>query len=165
MIGYHHWESPIVLQNIKKKFLFFLLWHRWSPVGFCVFPLQFRVLLLGLGVWKLNTDDLNDVLCTMRDQQLSDFKGFRRCYAQWSTSDYRLWLVEEGMLRSAFSKIWLEQQVFVKGRDIMIKHVLQAIPSYGMRIFLLSTMFFDIIEKIINTYWWGHGDSTIRGID
>lgn len=96
----------------------------------------------------------------------NNLRGVRRCYAQWSTSDYPLWLVEEGMLRSAFSKIWLEQQVFVKGRyndkNMYCKqyHLMELEFSYFLPCSLMPTK-----RLLTRTYWWGHGGSTIRGID
>jgi hypothetical protein len=50
------------------------------------------------------------------------------------------------------------------GQEIMIKFVLQAISSYVMSIFQLPSTLINSIEKIINSFWWGHGRSTHRGI-
>jgi len=46
----------------------------------------------------------------------------------------------------------------------MIKLVLQVIPFYVMRIFLLPTLLINTIEKIMNLFWWGHKGSKNRGI-
>ncbi|XP_039684970.1 uncharacterized protein [Medicago truncatula] len=50
------------------------------------------------------------------------------------------------------------------GREVMIKSVLQAIPSYAMSIFQLPTTLLDSIEKMMNSFWWGNGKTTQRGI-
>lgn len=46
----------------------------------------------------------------------------------------------------------------------MIKSVLQAIPSYVMSIFQLPTTLINSIEKMMNSFWWGHGCTAQRGI-
>jgi hypothetical protein len=46
----------------------------------------------------------------------------------------------------------------------MIKSVLQAIPSYVMSIFLLPASIINAIETMMNSFWWGCGGSTNRGI-
>ena len=48
------------------------------------------------------------------------------------------------------------------GREVMIKSVLQSIPSYIMSIFLLPKKLVDAIEKMINAFWWGHGGNMRR---
>ena len=50
------------------------------------------------------------------------------------------------------------------GREVMIKSVLQAIPSYVISIFHLPSTLVDSIEKMMNTFWWCHGRTTQRGI-
>jgi len=39
------------------------------------------------------------------------------------------------------------------GREVMIKSVLQFIPSYIMSVFLLPNKLVDAIEKMINAFW------------
>jgi hypothetical protein len=46
----------------------------------------------------------------------------------------------------------------------MIKSVLQSIPTYVMSIFQLPSKLIDSIEKMMNSFWWGHGKTTQRGI-
>lgn len=45
------------------------------------------------------------------------------------------------------------------GREILIKAVLQAIPTYVMSCFLLPTSLILDLEKMVKQYWWGGGDS------
>ena len=47
----------------------------------------------------------------------------------------------------------------------MIKSVLQAIPSYVMSIFELPATLISTIEKMMNSFWWGHGRTNQRGIN
>ena len=49
-------------------------------------------------------------------------------------------------------------------REVMIKSVLQFIPSYIMGVFLLPNKIVDAIEKMINAFWWGHGGNMRRGL-
>ncbi|XP_058766718.1 uncharacterized mitochondrial protein AtMg00310-like [Vicia villosa] len=48
-------------------------------------------------------------------------------------------------------------------KEIMIKSVLQAIPSYGMSVFILPDTLVEDIEKMLNAFWWG-GASNNKGI-
>ena len=48
--------------------------------------------------------------------------------------------------------------------EVMIKSVLQAIPSYVMSIFQLPTTLLDSIEKMMNSFWWGLGKTSQSGI-
>lgn len=50
------------------------------------------------------------------------------------------------------------------GHEVMIKSVLQAIPSYVMSIFLLPSLLLTTIERMMNSFWWGHGGASNRAI-
>lgn len=43
-----------------------------------------------------------------------------------------------------------------EGREILIKSVLKSILEYIMIIFLLPSSLSHEIEKMINSFWWGH---------
>ena len=57
---------------------------------------------------------------------------------------------------------WSSKCLSKVGREVMIKSVLQSIPSYIMSIFLLPKKLVDAIEKMINAFWWGHGGNMRR---
>lgn len=59
---------------------------------------------------------------------------------------------------------WSSKCLLKVGREIMIKYVLQSIPSYVMSVFLLPTTLVYEIEKMINGFWWRHVGSSRRGI-
>lgn len=59
---------------------------------------------------------------------------------------------------------WSGKCLSKAGREVMIKSVLQAIPSYVMSIFQLPTTLLDSIEKMMSSFWWGNGKTTQRGI-
>ncbi|MCH81376.1 ribonuclease H protein [Trifolium medium] len=46
----------------------------------------------------------------------------------------------------------------------MIKSILQAIPTYVMSIFLLPNTLIDEIEKMLNSFWWGHSGNNACGL-
>lgn len=49
------------------------------------------------------------------------------------------------------------------GREVMIKSVLQAIPSYILGVFRMSKHICDDINNMMSHFWWG-GDKTVRKI-
>lgn len=57
---------------------------------------------------------------------------------------------------------WNEKNLSMAGREILIKSVLQAIPTYVMSCFKLPQSILDEAEKIIRRFWWG--SKTSRGI-
>ncbi|MCH80906.1 replication protein A 70 kDa dna-binding subunit, partial [Trifolium medium] len=59
---------------------------------------------------------------------------------------------------------WSSKCLSKAGREVMIKSVLQSIPSYVMSIFLIPSSLIDAIEKMMNSFWWGHGGSNSKGI-
>ncbi|CAJ2655005.1 unnamed protein product [Trifolium pratense] len=59
---------------------------------------------------------------------------------------------------------WSSKCLSKAGREVLIKSVLQAIPSYVMSIFLILGSLIDAIEKMMNSFWWGHGGSNNKGI-
>ncbi|MCI12579.1 RNA-directed DNA polymerase (Reverse transcriptase), partial [Trifolium medium] len=47
------------------------------------------------------------------------------------------------------------------GKEVMIKSVLQAIPSYVMSIYIIPDAMVNDIEKMLNSFWWGGGPNNI----
>ncbi|GAU23029.1 hypothetical protein TSUD_336770 [Trifolium subterraneum] len=58
---------------------------------------------------------------------------------------------------------WRGRALSKAGKEIMIKSVLQAIPSYVMSIYLLPESTIKDIERMLNSYWWGGGGNN-KGI-
>ena len=59
---------------------------------------------------------------------------------------------------------WSSKCLSKVGREVMLKSVLQATPSYVMSIFQLPASLITTIERMMNSFWWGHGGSINRGI-
>jgi hypothetical protein len=58
---------------------------------------------------------------------------------------------------------WRGRALSKAGKDVMIKSVLQAIPSYIMSVYLLPESIISDIEKMLNSFWWGDGSNN-KGI-
>jgi hypothetical protein len=59
---------------------------------------------------------------------------------------------------------WSSKCLSKAGREVMIKSVLQDIPSFVMSIFLLPGTIITNIENMMNSFWWGCGGSSNKGI-
>jgi hypothetical protein len=55
---------------------------------------------------------------------------------------------------------WKGRALSKAGKEIMIKSVLQSIPSYIMSIYVLPKTVVNDIEKMLNSFWWGGGGGT-----
>ena len=61
---------------------------------------------------------------------------------------------------------WKEKFISKAGREILIKIVAQAIPTYSMRLFKLPKSICDKINFLLAKYWWGrnHEERTVHWI-
>jgi hypothetical protein len=59
---------------------------------------------------------------------------------------------------------WSSKCLSKVGREVLIKSVLQSIPTYFMSIFTLPSSLCDEIEKMLNAFWWGHSRAQNKGI-
>jgi len=50
---------------------------------------------------------------------------------------------------------WRGRALSKAGKEVMIKSVLQSIPSYIMSIYVLLNSIIDDIEMMMNAFWWG----------
>ncbi|GLU12062.1 hypothetical protein SLE2022_287710 [Rubroshorea leprosula] len=54
--------------------------------------------------------------------------------------------------------VWRAQPLSRAGREVLIKSVLQALPTYVMGLFKLPKTLCTDLERIMNRYWWGGGE-------
>ena len=54
---------------------------------------------------------------------------------------------------------WKEKLLSQAGKEVMIKAVIQSIPTYSMSVFKLPVSLCKEIETMIQQFWWGQGDS------
>ncbi|KAK2407238.1 hypothetical protein QL285_042882 [Trifolium repens] len=59
---------------------------------------------------------------------------------------------------------WSSKSMSKAGREVLIKLVLQSIPTYFMSIFTIPSPLCDEIEKTMNSLWWGHSGARNKGI-
>lgn len=57
---------------------------------------------------------------------------------------------------------WKEKLLSQTGRGVLIKAVLQAVPTYCMGVFLLPKSLCQQLNQLMNRFWWG--PSTKRGL-
>ena len=50
---------------------------------------------------------------------------------------------------------WKEKFISKAGREVLIKTVAQAIPTYSMSIFKISKSLCETINSTMAKYWWG----------
>jgi len=60
---------------------------------------------------------------------------------------------------------WSSKCLSKAGREVLIKSVLQSIPTYFMSMFTLPSSLCDEIEKMLNSFLWGHSGSQNKGIN
>lgn len=59
---------------------------------------------------------------------------------------------------------WSSRLLSRAGKLVMLKNVLQLIPSYAMSCFLLPKSLCQEIERIMNAFWWQTSSSSNKGI-
>jgi len=52
--------------------------------------------------------------------------------------------------------VWMDRLLSWAGREVLIKAVAQAIPTYAMSVFKLPTTFCKAIQSIITRFWWSN---------
>ena len=53
---------------------------------------------------------------------------------------------------------WKEKLLSQAGKEVMIKTVIQSIPTYSMSVLKMTVSLSKEIETMIRKFWWGQGD-------
>lgn len=59
---------------------------------------------------------------------------------------------------------WRNKKISKAGKEILLKTVAQAIPVYSISNFLLPTTLVEELQRMMNSYWLGHGMDPSKGI-
>ena len=83
-----------------------------------------------------------------------------------SILDYHLWL--EKNKHNTFHKLlerlnnklsrWKEKLLSNVGKEILIKTVTQAVPTYTMSVFKLPNTLCDEMMSMVRCFWWGQAN-------
>ena len=63
----------------------------------------------------------------------------------------------KGLLERITNKVmgWKEKHISKAGREVLIKTVAQAIPTYSISLLKIPKVICDGINSILAKYWWG----------
>ena len=50
---------------------------------------------------------------------------------------------------------WRKKVLSKVGKEILLKTVVQAVPTYVMNVFLLPIFLYNELERMMNSFWWG----------
>lgn len=78
---------------------------------------------------------------------------------KWDVSHY----VKDRIWKKVSS--WKGKTLSITGKEILIKSVAQAIPSYCMSMYLIPPSLVDEIHKMLNSFWWSSNSSETKGIN
>lgn len=56
--------------------------------------------------------------------------------------------------------LWKTKFFSSAGREILIKAVVQAVPTYTMSVFRLPTTLIHDLQSLVSNFWWGGAGST-----
>ncbi|KAM7490653.1 hypothetical protein LguiA_033574 [Lonicera macranthoides] len=60
--------------------------------------------------------------------------------------------VKEKACRRMFG--WRNKNISRAGKEVLLKSVIQAVPSYMMSVFLLPLSLCDELERMMSSFWW-----------
>uniref|UniRef100_A0A803QIS8 Reverse transcriptase domain-containing protein n=1 Tax=Cannabis sativa TaxID=3483 RepID=A0A803QIS8_CANSA len=97
---------------------------------------------------------IQDYMQIPMTNHLDKYLGLPQCFGRSKSSSFnslkdRIW--------SYLSK-WNGKFLSKGGKEILLKAVIQAIPSYAMSVFKLPDSFCNFVEKEMANFWWGIAD-------
>ena len=95
--------------------------------------------------------DTLDILGPMQDSRHSKYLGLPSIIGKSKIEVFTK--IKERVGRKLSG--WKEKIISIGGREILIKAVVQAIPTYTMSCFQLPKGLCDEIESMMSKFWWG----------
>lgn len=117
------------------------------------------------GIWFSDNMDEYDkqLMCDMMEAPLmrldSKYLGFPSFWGKSKAEAYSF-IIEKTMCKL---QGWKLKRLCQGGKEIMIKSVAQAIPTYAMSCFLLPKKLCDKLNTCVSNFWW-KGDPESKGI-
>ncbi|GAU34295.1 hypothetical protein TSUD_20010 [Trifolium subterraneum] len=163
------------LRGVMTRMGFTDVWIRW--VMMCVSSVNYSVLMNSDRVGPISPECLTALIHQVVGR--GDLHGVRICRGAPEvshllfTDDCFLFCrasvaeaAKEDLSRILGVKLVLGTGIYLglpsmvgRSKEIMIKSVLQAIPSYVMSMFILPASLIHDIEKMINVFWWRNGST------
>lgn len=95
--------------------------------------------------------DVIDILGPMQDTRHNKYLGLPSIIGRSKTEVFAEVKERVGKKLSG----WKEKMLSMEGREVLIKAVAQAVPTYTMSCFLLPKGLCEEIEGMIRKFWWG----------
>ena len=101
---------------------------------------------------EVNQNEIKDALGLPVIRQYENYLGLpsmvgRAKYQSFNHLKERVWRKIQG---------WKGKLLSQAGREVLIKAVVQAIPTYTMNVFKLPKKLCSELEKMVRDFWWGH---------
>ena len=105
-------------------------------------------------------DELCNFLCVRATKDHESYLGLpslirKNKKAIFSFIKDKAWHRMQGWRRKLLSKA---------GKEVLLKTIVQAIPSYVMSVFLIPLNLCAELERMMNSFWWGTNKMNHRGI-
>ncbi|XP_060969704.1 uncharacterized protein LOC133036942 [Cannabis sativa] len=108
--------------------------------------------------------DLRNRLCTMLGMSMADERStyLGLPCTMGRNEDAILGFLKEKMQKRIRS--WEGRLLLKAGREILLKTVAQALPTYAMSVFLLPLKTCSHLESLMSKYWWGSSNNRTKGL-
>ncbi|XP_019150981.1 PREDICTED: uncharacterized protein LOC109147777 [Ipomoea nil] len=98
--------------------------------------------------------DRNDIANGLGVEQAEDFGKYLGLPSVIGRNRKVVFSYVEKKLRQRFGS-WNKRLLSVAGKEVLLKSVAQAMPTYTMSIYLLPMTLCVSLERLMNRYWWG----------
>jgi hypothetical protein len=99
-----------------------------------------------------------DTRKSIKEELKVDQSHFEEKYLGLPTPEGRMKAEKFQPIKERFSKRltdWSEKYMSTRVKDVLIKSVAQAIPTYVMGVFKMSAQFCEDYMKMVRDFWWG----------